>query len=165
MPREVVVSEDARPVRSKVGPVAWVILEELVGCGEDRPRSVHVATTVRRLAEAVGLSKDTVASGLRRLMREGLVTREDQRDRSSGCFGRSLYKVDLSRTGLRTSSTAGPTPVTESRDVARSRRVRETSPVDDRSLDPPRDAPPLAHGQMSLLDAVPPTPSQTKTPR
>jgi DNA-binding MarR family transcriptional regulator len=86
MPRDL-LTPACREVRASVGPVAWVVLEELVMSAEDSPRSIEVATTVRDLAAVIGLSKDTIASGLRRLVHHGLVTREDQRDRRSGCFG------------------------------------------------------------------------------
>jgi len=160
MQRDLVVTEDGRRIRSKVGPVAWVVLEELVTCGEDRPRSVEASTTVRELGDAVGLSKDTVASGLRRLMGEGLVTREDQRDRASGCFGNSVYRVALPETGLRKSSPDGPEPDRGFSDTANGGPKRRSQTSNAPTIQPTSARREGAKGtaavpsaQMSLLDA------------
>ncbi len=166
MPRDLVLTPACRELRANVGPVAWVVLEELVMSAEDGPRAIEVSTTVRDLAAVIGLSKDTIASGLRRLVHHGLVTREDQRDRRSGCFGNSVYRVNLSKTGLRTSSPDGPKPEPESSDAAttgprrrsqtgvgataaRSTRLSRHS-ADGAAVEP--------SAQMSLLDAVTPRP-------
>jgi hypothetical protein len=144
--------------------VAWVVLEELVMSAEDGPRAVEVATTVRELAGVIGLSKDAIASGLRRLIQHGLATREDQRDRRSGCFGNSVYRVNLSQTGLRPSSPDGPKPAPESSVTATAgRKGRSQTGADaaaarlerrgDRSTEGAAHVP---SAQMSLLDAVAP---------
>ncbi len=164
MPRDLVLTPACRDVRADVGPVAWVVLEELVMSAEDGPRAVEVATTVRDLAAAIGLSKDTIASGLRRLIQHGLVTREDQRDRRSGCFGNSVYRVNLSQTGLRTSSPDGPKPEPGSWDRAtadpKSRSQTGTAAAATRSARrgdrSAEGAAPVSSAQMSLLDAVAP---------
>lgn len=156
MPPEVVLTAASREVRAAVGPVAWVVLEELAVRGEPGGSSVTVATTVRELGEALGLSKDTVAAALRRLASDGIVRRDDERDGGSGRFGHSRYVVDLSDTGMRfathachpqprTSDTATvepespPTPVAEvsPRQRTKSTRARRAS----------------AGAQLSLLDA------------
>lgn len=164
MPRDLVLTPTCREVRADIGPVAWVVLEELVMSAEDGLRAVEVATTVRDLATVIGLSKDTIASGLRRLIQHGLVTREDQRDRRSGCFGNSVYRVNLSKTGLRTSSPDGPKPEPGSLDTAaagpKGRSQTGTAAAATRSV--PRGdrstagAAPVPSAQMSLLDSVAP---------
>lgn len=164
MPRDLVLTPACRKMRAAVGPVAWVVLEELVMSAEDGPRVIEVATTVRDLAAVIGLSKDTIASGLRRLNQHGLVTREDQRDRRSGCFGNSVYRVNLSRTGLRTSSPDGPKPAPGSSDTATAgRKGRSQTGADaaaarsarrgDRSAE---GVAPVPSAKMSLLDGVAP---------
>jgi len=165
---DVVLTEACRSVRAEIGPVAWVVLEELVLSNEDGPRpgggTVEVVTTVRDLAAAVGLSKDTVAAALRRLTKQGFVTRVNQRDRRSGCFGSSVYCVTIAGTGLRTSSPDGPKPDPDSTDTAvSSPEPRRRPPADEvgperrSSRRPPpavRTGADAADGQLSLLDAV-----------
>lgn len=163
---DVVLTEACRSVRAEVGPVAWVVLEELVLSAEDSPRArggtVEVVTTVRDLGAAVGLSKDTVAAALRRLTKQGFVTRVNQRDRRSGCFGSSVYRVTLAGTGLRTSSPGGPKPGPDSSDKATSPELPRR-PTTEGSTEP-RSSRRLPRavgtdtgapgGQLSLLDAV-----------
>jgi len=55
--------------------------------------SPDVETDVRRLAASVGISKDSVARALRRLIDHGLVVRRGGRDEATGCFGRSVYAL------------------------------------------------------------------------
>ncbi len=173
MPRDLLLTPACREVRASVGPVAWVVLEELVMSAEDGPRAIEVATTVRDLAVVIGLSKDTIASGLRRLAHHGLVTREDQRDRRSGCFGNSVYRVSLSKTGLRTSSPGGPKAAPGSSDTAtfgpkrRSQTGADaTAPTSTRHSHHSADsAAPTPSAQMSLLDAVGPRAVGKAVPR
>jgi hypothetical protein len=88
--RHLVLSDAARELRRQLGPAAWTVLEELVldAAGDE---SLMVETGVRRIAESVGISKDSAARAVRRLIAEGVVTRRDGRDPDSGCFGRSVY--------------------------------------------------------------------------
>ena len=173
MPRDLQLTPACREVRASVGPVAWVVLEELVMSAEDGPRAIEVATTVRDLAAVIGLSKDTIASGLRRLVHHGLVTREDQRDRRSGCFGNSVYRVNLSKTGLRTSSPDGPKAVPASSDTATTGPKRGSQTAANatvprstgRSRHSADNAAPVPSAQMSLLDAVAPRSVGTAVPR
>ncbi len=156
---ELVVTPDCRAVRATVGPVAWVVLEELA-LTATRGRSLETATTVRDLAAAVGLSKDTVASGLRRLMKHGLVTRLAQRDRHSGCFGSSVYRLHLAGSGLTHNPPDGPTPDPEASDtVAAAMARRDYRPQSRRVaagpsaevIDPGSASRPGSAGQMSRL--------------
>jgi len=99
----VVVGPDRAAMRQALDPTAWLVLEELVLAASAMPSetTVVVATSVRELAGGLGLSKDTVASALRRLTRAGIVWRVDERDGGSGRFGHSRYVVDLTDTGIR----------------------------------------------------------------
>ncbi len=175
MPRDLLLTPACREVRARVGPVAWVVLEELLMSAEEGARAIEVATTVRDLAVVIGLSKDTIASGLRRLVHHGLVSREDQRDRRSGCFGNSVYRVNLSKTGLRTSSPDGPKPAPESSDTATTGPKRSSQPgavagatarsSTRRSRHAVDAAAPVPSAQMSLLDAPAPRAAGTAVAR
>jgi len=171
MPREIVVTAGCRDLRADVGPVAWMVLEELAMCSEELDDSVVVSTTVRVLAASVGLSKDTVASGLRRLIARGIVRREDQRDRASGCFGNSIYVVDLAGTGVRTSSPDGPEPDPGFSDtVSRSPQSLAQPGVGEsglrrrpgrRTKSVPAPVADAVDGQLSLLDLAGPATAAT----
>jgi hypothetical protein len=78
----------AAAVRRKVGPTAWVVLEELV-VGADR--HLRVVTNVRCLATELGLAKDTVAAALRRLKAVGILRRDRQQHAASGTFVAGSY--------------------------------------------------------------------------
>ncbi|MFN8038895.1 MAG: helix-turn-helix domain-containing protein [Acidimicrobiales bacterium] len=98
----VVVGTDSAATRQALDPTAWLVLEELVITGgEVRGSTVVVATSVRELAGRLGLSKDTVASALRRLASADVVRRQVDRDGGSGRFSHSRYLVELTHTGLR----------------------------------------------------------------
>lgn len=87
-----VVTEAARTLRRQLGPTAWTVLEDLVLDAAGRG-AVAVETDVRRLAAAVGISKDSVARAVRRLIDHGVVGRRGGRDQLTGCFGRSVYEL------------------------------------------------------------------------
>lgn len=92
--RQLVLTDAARGLRRRLGPTAWTVLEELLlDAAAGKPMVVE--THVRRIAEGVGISKDTAARALRRLIALGVVTRRSGRDRESGCFGRSVYLLHL----------------------------------------------------------------------
>lgn len=65
----------AAPLRRRLGPVPWFVLEELLLLAG--PDSI-VETNVRALAAGLSLNKDTVARALRRLQAEGLLAHEPQ---------------------------------------------------------------------------------------
>jgi DNA-binding transcriptional ArsR family regulator len=78
----------ASPLRRRLGPVPWFVLEELVLlAGVDSA----VETSVRALAASLSLNKDTVARALGRLRDEGLVVSEPQPN-LAGCFGPARYQ-------------------------------------------------------------------------
>jgi DNA-binding MarR family transcriptional regulator len=80
---------DAEPAgtRRELGPLAWLVLEELAlrGAQESEAGILTSAAGVRELAAALGISKDTAARGVARLIAKRLVRREIARD-SAGRF-------------------------------------------------------------------------------
>jgi DNA-binding transcriptional MocR family regulator len=83
------IDSGAAPLRWRLGPVPWFVLEELVLlAGAD---SV-VETDVRALAAGLSLNKDTVARALGRLRAEGLVA-GDLQPNEAGRFGRGQYQT------------------------------------------------------------------------
>lgn len=151
MTAEIVLSDRCRPIRAAVGPVAWVVLEELAAVGEPSGSTVRAATTVRRLGATLGLSKDTVAAALRRLIADGLLQRFDERDHPSGHFGGCVYVVDLHAIGL----TPRPSRPDSSDTVV---PPRADVPAPTRTAETPAPAPARrtrrssTAGQLSLLD-------------
>ena len=82
----------AASVRRLVGPTGWVVLEALVAVSStDGVGAAVAATNVRALAGLLGLSKDTVAGALSRLIGAGLVERRVVR--RSSRFAGSVYVV------------------------------------------------------------------------
>jgi hypothetical protein len=66
-----------RTLRRRLGPVAWIVLEDLALDAEMSVDGEMVAaTTVRRLATNVGLNKDTAARAVARLIAAGLLRRD-----------------------------------------------------------------------------------------
>lgn len=160
MPPELVLTETCRTVRAEVGPVAWVVIEELAAIGKRSGPTVQSTTTVRQLGGDLRLSKDTVAAALRRLIAAGLVQRVDERDDTSGKFGGSTYFVDLTAVGMGTSQRVDPRP--NPSDTAASHRDDQRAPSAGAG---PRPAPPTrrarrpqATAQLSLLDPTPDAP-------
>lgn len=96
--RQLVLTDAAHGLRRRLGPTAWTVLEELLLDAADG-ESLLVETHVRRIAEGVGISKDTAARALRHLIAQGVVTRSSGRDVRSGCFGRSVYVLHLEGIG------------------------------------------------------------------
>jgi hypothetical protein len=86
--RRVYLDEEAAVTRRRVGPLAWAVLEVLVTASQPVDGGGFVAElNVRSIARVLGVSKDTVASALVRLIDGGLVARESAR------FTRSRYSV------------------------------------------------------------------------
>lgn len=96
--RRLVLTDAARGLRRQLGPTAWTVLEELL-LDAAEGESMLVETHVRRIAEGVGVSKDTAARALRHLIALGVVVRRSGRDPGSGCFGRSVYLLHLEGIG------------------------------------------------------------------
>ena len=106
----------ARVVRRVLAPSAWLVLEELAHTVDGDGTAT---TNVRQLAAELGMSKDTAARALQRLIAAGLVERTENRDTGTGQFGTIAYRVDLVAAGLAVAS-GTTTPSGSSDDVASS---------------------------------------------
>ncbi len=84
------IDADAGVLRRRLGPVPWFVLEELLLFSD----GTGVAdTSVRAIAGALSLNKDTVARAIRRLRAEGVVVAQLQ-THDSGRFGGTRYQID-----------------------------------------------------------------------
>lgn len=84
-----------RPVCRAVGTTAWAVLADIALDAEaDADGNLVAATNVRRIAGDLGISKDTAARALGRLVDAGLVVRHRRRG-AGGEFARSLYELHL----------------------------------------------------------------------
>jgi DNA-binding transcriptional MocR family regulator len=89
-----VVTDASRPLKRTVGPTAWAVLEDVVLDVVPEEGRYVARTSVRVIADHLGVTPGTVARALARLCNEGLVHREDRRDGATGRFGESVYVVD-----------------------------------------------------------------------
>lgn len=91
----------SREIRQQLGPVPWFVLEELllVEDGRTEAGTLLVPASVRSLAAAVSLNKDTVSRALRRLEEACVVTALPHPTSRRG-FGAGSYAVGPVR-GLR----------------------------------------------------------------
>jgi hypothetical protein len=81
-------------IRRAVGPIAWAVLECVAAGSVESGADTVSHQSVRGVAEALGLAKDTVARALRRLAAERLVAYVGARSRD-GRFGESHYRLTL----------------------------------------------------------------------
>lgn len=88
------VGAGARKLRRLVGPTAWAVLEDLAADAHPEGSRLVAHTNVRRLADNLGLSKDTTARSLRRLVGAALVTRVEEPRAADGTFARAAYVLD-----------------------------------------------------------------------
>jgi len=89
----VVIGGEARPLRRRLGALAWVVLEELaLRAGRD-DQGWMAFGGVRGLAGDLGVNKDTAARALAGLISVGVLTRE--RVLVPGQTPRSGYRLEL----------------------------------------------------------------------
>ncbi len=83
-----VLTRAAGSAKAALGPTAWAVLEELtLGAEQGRDGRLLVTTSVRRLAAALSLDKDTVARALVRLTADGFVLRRSrERPANASCY-------------------------------------------------------------------------------
>ena len=81
-------------LRRDLGPVAWVVLQELVVARAFRPPGTLVETSTRSLAASLGLARDVVARAVGRLAEAGLIERDRQRHTDTGRFASGRYRLD-----------------------------------------------------------------------
>jgi hypothetical protein len=92
-----IVTSTSRELRRTLGVVAWSVLEDIAldarcdGCG------LVAATNVRRIAEHLGVSKDTAARAVARLIDADLVTRTPTARTADGTFAGSGYRLEVER--------------------------------------------------------------------
>jgi DNA-binding transcriptional ArsR family regulator len=114
-----VVDSRCSAMRRELGPAAWVVLEELLSSAVvDVDLAVAVCrTSVRHLAKATALSKDTVSRSLNRLRGSKLLRFEREQHDDSGRFVSVRYLVDITkvpmtvRTGNVQEGAVVPTPI------------------------------------------------------
>ena len=97
----------ASVVRRALAPAAWLVLEELA---RTAGHGGVAMTNVRGLAAELGVSKDTAARALQRLIAARLVERTENRDTDTGQFGTVAYRVDLAAAGLEVTSATTTAP-------------------------------------------------------
>jgi hypothetical protein len=96
----VLVTAGARELCRAVGATAWAVLCDVALDAEPDPEGrLAAATNVRRIADHLGISKDTAARALARLGHAGLVGRGSARS-ESGRFVASRYVVRLGTSGI-----------------------------------------------------------------
>ena len=93
------------PTRRALTPSAWLVLEELALTAD---RSGVASTNARDLAAALGMSKDTAARALRRLIAGAFVERIEHRSLETGRFAPIAYRVDLAAAGLEVEAARAP---------------------------------------------------------
>ena len=102
-PTTLVLGADAGDLRRRVGPVAWVVLETICATTSDADDRLVATSSVRDIARDVGLSRNTAARAVRRLVDAGVLTVEQGRA-EHGTFGRSTYRLSLPSNTIATSS-------------------------------------------------------------
>ena len=91
------VGHDAAPIRRDLGPLAWIVLEELALCADEGEHGeLRSALGVRELASALRISKDTAARAVSRLIEVRLVRRITTRT-AAGRFASCHYVLRLPR--------------------------------------------------------------------
>ena len=83
----------AREFRHDAGPQAWFVLEQLALDAIRDGSALVVLTSVRELAAAVSLNKDTIARAVAVLVRLGVV--EHHQPATGGRFGAGRYALQL----------------------------------------------------------------------
>jgi hypothetical protein len=151
----VLVTAGARKLCRAVGATAWAVLCDVTLDAEPDPEGrLAAATNVRRIADHLGISKDTAARALARLGHAGLVGRGSA-PRQNGRFMASVYVVRLGTSGIillpGRSCPQDPCPVVADTDAARGNG--DTSPSARRRSPRPASSPrrPTPAEQASLF--------------
>lgn len=94
-PATVALGPGSAPLRRELGPVAWSALEVIAfRCICDGDDVLVARVGVRRLADEMGVAKNTAARATQMLLARGLI-RRSQRRSASGRFERGLYELAL----------------------------------------------------------------------
>lgn len=92
--RRITLTAATGELRSRLGPTAWVLFEELLLESTGSRDGCVASVSIRTLAGQLGLAKDTVARALVRLRRAGLVTAHQSRT-DSGVFATGSYTLHI----------------------------------------------------------------------
>ena len=132
-PTTLMLGANAGDLRRRVGPVAWVVLETICATANEADNRLVARSSVRDLAREVGLSRNTAARAVRRLVGAGVLTVEQDRA-EHGTFGRSTYRLSLPSNTIATSRE--PQLITTPTVDARRPRVapRRAHPVEQLAL-------------------------------
>ena len=120
-------------LRRRLGPVAWCVLEDLLDDATVDSLGRRVATSsVRRLAENLGVSKDTTARALRRLTSAQLIEALPAPRAERGRFGGGAYLIcaAASREDATPAAEPGVAPPPSRRSRSRSAAVSQPSLFD-----------------------------------
>jgi hypothetical protein len=93
---DVAISPRSADLRRRLGPTAWMVLEELLLGADAGPDNETIACSesVRALGRKLGLDKDTVARSVQRLIAADLVCRAQPRT-AAGAFARASYLIRI----------------------------------------------------------------------
>jgi hypothetical protein len=92
--RAFVVGPRVTGLRRRLGPTAWVVLEQLLASSTGPTGGCRACVSVRSLAVELGMSKDTVARALARLRLMGTVALEQPRS-ATGTFAAGSYVITV----------------------------------------------------------------------
>lgn len=107
-----VFTEAARQVCQALGTTAWAALADVaLDARPDHQDRLVAATNVRRIAEHLGISRDTAARALARLADAGLVVRRAGQRSAGGTFAPSAYELRIASDVNLTFVAAPTTPV------------------------------------------------------
>lgn len=94
-PQVIVVTAAGGDIRRAVGPVAWLVLEELALARAYTDDGWVARLSARILARRLGVDKDTAARALRRLAAVGVIDHLGQDHASGGRFAAGSYRLFL----------------------------------------------------------------------
>jgi len=130
--RTIVLGPRAHELRAYVGSTAWAVLEEMMQRSTGDGDHVVAQVSIRALASALGLAKDTVNRAVRRLRDLGVIAAVHARS-ESGVFEAGSYRLAVPVACM---SVACPSPPSVALSAARPSSFRRSS------------------GQLSLLSEV-----------
>jgi hypothetical protein len=90
--RAIVVGASSSELRRVLGPTPWTVLEEMVRHSQGPVDDCTAQVSIRSLAAALGLAKDTVARAVTRLCASGVVVAMQSRA-ATGAFDAAAYRI------------------------------------------------------------------------
>lgn len=150
---DVRLTRAAATTRRSLTPSAWLVLEELALAAD---HAAVASTNARALAAALGMSKDTTARALQRLIASALVERVEHRSLATGQFASIAYRVNLRAAGLEVDAARmrdegpGESTAPEGRAATRQRSTHRTASRSARRQDEPT---PTSGDQLDLFGA------------